>query len=136
MSEFHSEVLEVINLYFCEQTNTFFIGTELASVAKTSAALQNQYQNVIDGYSVFWIDFYLDAASTSNRAVTDLRNQVLRTMQSLNPNIRLSYSLPVTPTGLEDNSLYVLQSAAKHGVRVDCKSIIQLTIGSGEYFSI
>lgn len=97
------------------------LGVELATVAKTANALQNQYQNVIDGYSVFWIDFYLDAAAASNKAATDLRNQVLRKMQTQNPNIRLTYTLPVTPTGLGADSLYVLQSAAKYGVRVDCK---------------
>lgn len=113
-------VLEV-NIYPILFRLTQCIGVELATVVTTAKTLQNTYQNIIDGYTVSWIDFHLDATAVANRASVDLRNQVLRTMQVANPNIKLSYSLPVTPSGFSADSLYVLQSAAKNGVRVDSK---------------
>lgn len=94
-------------------------GQELASVSSTPMVLRNQYQNVIDAYTVNWIDFFLDANSLADTAAINRRNQALRSMQLANPNIRVSYSLPVLPTGLTAASKYVLESCLNYGVRVD-----------------
>lgn len=99
-------------------------GIELATVLTTGRALQIAYQNVIDAYGATWIDFFLDAKGTANTAAIDLRNQVLRAMQVSNPNLRISYTLPVTPKGLDANAQYVLQSAVNAGVRVDGMMVV------------
>jgi hypothetical protein len=95
--------------------------TELAQVATTPRILQIAYQNVVDAYSLSWIDFFLDSVGVADEKAVNLRNSVLRNMQVLNPNLRISYSLPVTPNGLKPETLYVLQSAVRAGVRVDGK---------------
>lgn len=75
--------------------------------------------NVIDAYTVSWLDFYIAGSSLSNQASIDLRNQALRAIQVANPNIRISYTLPGSSSGLTTESLNVLTSAVNYGVRVD-----------------
>ena len=93
--------------------------TELATTTTSSRTLMNLYQNVIDAFSSTWIDFSLDSVMCNNQASVKLRNQVLRQMQSLNPNLKISYTLPVTPQGLKPESIFVLSNALELGVRVD-----------------
>jgi hypothetical protein len=94
-------------------------GRELAFTSTTPLVLRNHYQNVIDAYSINWIDFHLNDTSIADRTVVDRRNRALRDMQVANPNIRVSYTLPLTPTGLTSNGRYVLESCMNFGVRVD-----------------
>ena len=101
--------------------------------------LIDKYQNVLYGYSASWIDFYLADLSLNNTAAVDLRNDAIRAMQKADPNPRLSYSLPVTSSGFGPESIYVLQSAIKRGVRVDGTDHLYLTLFylyySCKYFS-
>jgi hypothetical protein len=97
-------------------------GRELAFTATTPIILRNHYQNVIDAYSINWIDFHLNDTSISDRTVVDRRNHALRDMQLANPNIRISYTLPLTPVGLTVNGKYALESCMNYGVRVDSTS--------------
>jgi hypothetical protein len=94
-------------------------GAELATTAATSIALRNHYQNVIDAYGINWIDFNLNDTVLANKATVDKRNQALRDMQLANPNIRISYTIPTTPTGFTANGKYLLESCLNYGVRVD-----------------
>ena len=97
------------------------LGTELALRATTARTLQINYQNVLDGYNVRWLDFFLAGAALTNQASIELRNQVLRAMQTSNPNLMISYTLPATSAGLTSAALDILTSAANYGVRVDGK---------------
>jgi hypothetical protein len=90
-------------------------GRELAFTVTTPIILRNHYQNVIDVYSINWIDFHLNDTSISDRTVVDRRNHALRDMQLANPNIRISYTLPLTPVGLTVNGKYVLESCMNYG---------------------
>jgi hypothetical protein len=89
--------------------------------ATSAKNLQINYQNVVDGYNVRWLDFYIAGAALTNQASIDLRNQVLRAMQTSNPNLLISYTLPATSSGLTAAALNILTSAANYGVRVDGK---------------
>ncbi|KAJ3318513.1 hypothetical protein HDV06_000446 [Boothiomyces sp. JEL0866] len=102
-------------------------GKELANVVSDANTLQMHYQDVIDSYSVEWINFDISA---DTHDVIDYRNQVLRTMQVIDPNLRISYSLPVTPSGFTATSTYVLQSAINYGVRVDFVLLLTMNFGS------
>ncbi|KAJ3270596.1 hypothetical protein HDV01_007692 [Terramyces sp. JEL0728] len=102
-------------------------GTELANVVTDANTLQMHYQNVIDAYSVEWINFEV---GTDSNAVIDFRNQVLRTMQVIDPNLRVSFSLPVTPSGFTTTATYILQSAINYGVRIDFVLLLTMNFGS------
>jgi hypothetical protein len=108
-------------------------GDELADVCTSTSALQAQYQAVITKYNVTRLDFDIeqdDGDAIDNTAAIDRRNQVLAALQAANPNLIVSYTIPVDPGGLESNALYVLQSALKFGVKVSIVNIMTMDYGT------
>jgi Glycosyl hydrolases family 18 len=108
-------------------------GDELADVCTTTSSLEAQYQAVITKYNITRLDFdieYDDGNAINNTAAIDRRNQVLATLQQSNPNLIVSYTLPVDPSGLEDNAIYVLTSALNHGVNVSTVNIMTMDYGT------
>ena len=108
-------------------------GDELADVCTSTSSLQAQYQAVITKYNITRLDFDIeqdDGDAIDNTAGIDRRNQVLAALQQANPNLIVSYTLPVDPTGLESNALYVLTSALNHGVNVSTVNIMTMDYGT------
>jgi len=111
-------------------------GDELADVCTSTSSLQAQYQAVISKYNITKLDFdieYDSGDAIDNTTAIDRRNTVLAALQKANPNLTVSYTLPVDPTGLESNAQYVLTSAQSHGVVVSTVNIMTMDYGiSGE----
>jgi Glycosyl hydrolases family 18 len=108
-------------------------GDELADVCTDTSSLQAQYQAVISQYNVTRLDFdieYDSGDAIDNTGAIDRRNTVLAALQKANPNLIISYTLPVDPTGLESNALYVLTSALNHGVNVSTVNIMTMDYGT------
>ncbi len=63
--------------------------------------------------------FSLDADTAGNKAATIIRSEALKIIQDSNPGIAISFSLPVSPTGLSADSLDLLKSAEEHGIIVE-----------------
>jgi hypothetical protein len=104
-------------------------GTELAQSCTTEAALQAQYQSIIDHYHVSHLDFDIEGAAGADSASIDLRNQALAALQAANPGLVISYTLPVLPTGLVANDISLLQNAIAHGVNVGVVNIMTMDYG-------
>ncbi|KAH9265487.1 hypothetical protein BASA83_011082 [Batrachochytrium salamandrivorans] len=105
-------------------------GQELAQVITSASKLKTQYQNVIDSYSISWLDFNLQGASLLDQASIDVRNVALRGLQTVFPNLRITCTLPATPTGSSD-AMYVLTSAYNAGVRVDVANVLAIPSNTG-----
>ncbi|MFO1081352.1 MAG: Calx-beta domain-containing protein [Reyranellaceae bacterium] len=105
-------------------------GQEAALTAPNATALQAEYQSVIDRYHVTSIDFDIEGAATANTASLALRDQAIVGLQAANPGLRVSFTLPVLPTGLDANGLGVLQAAKRDGVHVDLVNLMAMDYGS------
>jgi hypothetical protein len=81
--------------------------------------LQQKYQNIIDQYSLSWLDFDIEGTALSNYAANDRRNAAIAGLQKNNPLLKISYTLPVETYGLLEEGLRILLSAKNAGVRVD-----------------
>ncbi|KAH9248149.1 hypothetical protein BSLG_006254 [Batrachochytrium salamandrivorans] len=106
-------------------------GQELAQVITSASKLKTQYQNVIDSYSISWLDFNLQGASLLDQASIDVRNVALRGLQTVFPNLRITCTLPATPTGQSSDAMYVLTSAYNAGVRVDVANVLAIPSNTG-----
>lgn len=104
-------------------------GMELGQACSSVSALRAAYQAVIDAYQATWIDFDIEGAAVADRPSVDRRNQAIAALQAANPNLRVAYTLPVLPSGLTSDGLYVLQSAKDHGVRVDVVNVMAMDYG-------
>lgn len=105
-------------------------GTELADSCASEAALQAQYQSIIDHYHVSHLDFDIEGVAVTETASIDLRNQTLAALQMANPGLQISYTLPVLPTGLVSSGLSLLQNAIARGVNVAVVNIMTMDYGS------
>jgi chitinase len=107
-------------------------GTELTSCS-TVAAMQAQYKKVIDQLNLTRIDLDIEGATLDNTAANDRRNQALANLQqqyaASGKALTVNYTLPVNPTGLEANSLSLLNNAKSHNLDVNAVNIMTMDYG-------
>jgi chitodextrinase len=104
-------------------------GTEPAMCHSDVDALQADYQSVIDRYQVSWVDFDIEGWAVGDRASIDLRNKAIKGLQEANPELTVAFCLPVLPSGLTHDGLYVLENALANGVRVDVVNVMAMDYG-------
>ena len=97
---------------------------ELALDCTSVSALQAQYQAVINNYGVTHLDFDIEGSALDNTTANNRRNQALAALQTANPGLMISYTLPVTTSGLLSNSLNLLKNAVSNGVNVNVVNIM------------
>lgn len=105
-------------------------GVELGQACTSVAALQAAYQSVITKYNLTWIDLDIEGAAIADTASIDRRNQAIRALEAANSSLRVSYTLPVNPTGLDGNGTRLLSSAKANGARVDVVNVMAMDYGS------
>jgi chitinase len=109
-------------------------GTELGQACTSVSTLQAQYKRVIDTLNLTRVDLDIEGAALSDTAANDRRNQALAALQqqyaSAGRHLAVDYTLPVNPTGLESNSLSLLNNAKSRGVDVSVVNIMTMDYGS------
>ncbi|MCW2948782.1 MAG: hypothetical protein JWR24_5499 [Actinoallomurus sp.] len=109
-------------------------GTELGQACTSVSTLQAQYKRVIDTLNLTRVDLDIEGAALSDTAANDRRNQALAALQqqyaSAGKHLAVDYTLPVNPTGLESNSLSLLNNAKSRGVDVSVVNIMTMDYGS------
>jgi len=108
-------------------------GKELGLACSTVSSLQAQYQATIDKYNFTWADFDIEGDTLDNTGANDRRNKAIKGLQataaSRGKELRVAYTLPVSPSGLESNSLSLLRNAVSNGVRVDVVNVMAMDYG-------
>jgi len=109
-------------------------GQELAQVCTSVSSLQAQYQAVIDKYNFTRIDFDVEGAAVADPTSINRRNQALTGLEaaakSAGRTLKVSYTLPILPTGLTQDGLNVLTSAVANGTTVDVVNVMAMDYGS------
>jgi chitinase len=107
-------------------------GNELTSCS-TVAAMQAQYKRVIDQFNLTRIDLDIEGATLNNTAANDRRNTALANLQvqyaAAGRTLAIDYTLPVNPTGLESNSISLLNNAKSHNLNVSVVNIMTMDYG-------
>jgi chitodextrinase len=94
-------------------------GTDPAMAFGSAQALQAAYQSVIDRYHVSSLDFDIEGTPETDQASITMRDQALVGLKAANPGLTISFTLPVTPTGLDAKGLNVVTSAKADGLTPD-----------------
>jgi chitinase len=109
-------------------------GTELGLSCTTVATLKAQYKKVIDTLNLTRVDFDIEGSALNNTTANDRRNQALAQLQqeyaAAGKKLDVQYTLPVNPTGLESNSLSLLNNAKTDGLTVNLVNIMTMDYGS------
>jgi chitinase len=104
-------------------------GWDIATTCTTVSSLQAAYQAVINQYQFKWIDLNIEGGLVSDSASYDRRNKAIAALQAANPNLKVSYTLPVMQTGLLQTALDLLNNAKANGVRIDYVNVMTMNYG-------
>ncbi|RKS68460.1 glycosyl hydrolase family 18 (putative chitinase) [Motilibacter peucedani] len=103
-------------------------GTDIADSCSSVSKIAEAYESVIRTYSVSRIDLDVEDASLANAAAVVRRNRAINRVQRWAARehvpLQVSYTLPTSTHGLEDDGLAVLRSAEKAHARIDVVNIM------------
>jgi hypothetical protein len=109
-------------------------GHEVALEAKDPAQLEAIYQSVIDQYHFTWLDFDVEGGALDKHPEASVnRNIAILALQQKNPGLIVSFTLPVDPNGVSEQSQKLLADAVARGVKVH--SVDLMTMDFGKDFS-
>ena len=105
-------------------------GTELAQSCTSASTLAAAYQSVIKQYSLTEIDFDVEGAAIADTSAINLRNQAIAILEGEDPDLQVSYTLPVLPSGLTSEGVTVLSSAKADGANIAAVNVMAMDYGS------
>jgi hypothetical protein len=106
-------------------------GIELAQACTSVSSLAAEYNAVIKAYGLKYVDFDIEGAAVADPTSITRRSQALKSVQTANPGIKISLTLPVLPSGLDANGLGVLNAAKSAGVSLDMVNIMAMDYYQG-----
>jgi hypothetical protein len=94
-------------------------GTEIGDSCKTVASIEAAYEQLVTVYGITRIDMDIEGRSLTKTDGIDRRNKAIALLNQRMPNVKVSFTLPTSRSGLESSGLAVLQNAVANGVRID-----------------
>ncbi|MEU9333312.1 chitinase [Streptomyces sp. NPDC048290] len=107
-------------------------GTELAAVCDSADELAQAYGAALDAVDATRADFDVEGDDLGDAAAVQRRNEAIALLQKERTGLEVSYTLPVLPSGLAEDGLELLGSAADAGVEVATVNL--MTMNYGESF--
>jgi chitinase len=105
-------------------------GTELATVCDSASALAAAYGKALDASGATQADFDIEGTALTDSTSIDLRSKAIAILQKERSDLKVSFTLPVTPSGLSDYGLAVLDSANTNAVMVSTVNIMAMNYGT------
>ncbi|MDQ0346057.1 fibronectin type III domain-containing protein [Ancylobacter vacuolatus] len=105
-------------------------GQEGALTFSSAEALAAAYQEIIDRYHVSRLDFDIEGSAIANDAANALRNEALALLQAANPELEVSFTLPVLTDGLTQDGIDLLTAAMAAGVDIAAVNIMAMDYGA------
>jgi hypothetical protein len=104
-------------------------GKELAETCDSASALAKAYGEALDAAGSAQADFDIEGDALTDSASVALRSKAIALLQKDRTDLKVSYTLPVMPSGLDSDSLALLESANDNGVQVSTVNIMTMNYG-------
>jgi Fibronectin type III domain/Glycosyl hydrolases family 18/Carbohydrate binding domain len=101
-------------------------GSELAVSCTNLSQLTAAYQSVINTLHVTHIDFDIEGAEIAYTANNNTRFQAINALEAANPGLVVSVTIPVNPTGPDNNGQAFLAAAKANGTRLDIINVMAM----------
>ncbi|MER6976891.1 chitinase [Streptomyces carpinensis] len=114
-------------------------GKELAATCGSVSALAKAYGRALDAAGAGQADFDIEGDAPADSASVALRSQAIKELQRQRPGLKVTFTLPVMPSGLDADSLALLESANEYDVQVSTVNVMTMNYGEsytgdmGEY---
>jgi hypothetical protein len=99
---------------------------------KSPAELQAFYQSFLDAYGVSKLDFIIPEDSFDNTLSYQLRNKAIAGLKKANPSLIVSFTLPVSESGLASNALNILNDAKENESNIDIVNLLTMFFNMGD----
>ena len=106
-------------------------GTELASACGSARALARAYSKAIAAYRADHVDFDVEGETIDDMAANTRRAKAIAKLQRRMPKLRVAYTLPVLPTGLDRAARAVVRNAVANRVRISVVNGMAMDYGEG-----
>lgn len=104
-------------------------GKELAETCSTAAKLAAAYGKALDAAGSSLADFDIEGDALTDSDSVELRSEAIALLQEERSDLAVSFTLPVMPSGLDDDSVALLESANNESVQVSTVNIMTMNYG-------
>lgn len=108
-------------------------GDEIAYKEENEEKIYNDYKSVIEKYKLKWIDLDIEGEVLKDEVSNKRRNNVLKRLKNEYKDLIISYTLPVSPKGLNNFSLKLLNHTKEIGLYIDIVNI--MCMDYGDYYA-
>lgn len=105
-------------------------GKELASTCDNVTELAAAYGAALDAAGSTQADFDIEGDQLTDSASVKMRSAAIAVLQKERPDLKISFTLPVMPSGLDSDSLALLDSANDSSVKVSTVNIMTMNYGT------
>ena len=105
-------------------------GKELAETCTTASALATAYGEALDAAGSTQADFDIEGDALTDSTSVALRSKAIALLQKERTDLKVSFTLPVMPSGLDSDSLALLESANDNAVAVSTVNIMTMNYGA------
>ncbi|MET9386139.1 chitinase [Streptomyces sp. NPDC002928] len=104
-------------------------GKELASVCDSASELADAYGKALDAAGATQADFDIEGTQLTDSDSVALRSEAIAQLQKDRPDLKVSFTLPVMPSGLDSDGVALLESANKYDVQVSIVNVMTMNYG-------
>ncbi|MEU9447174.1 hydrolase [Streptomyces sp. NPDC048277] len=104
-------------------------GKELATTCSSASKLAAAYGAALDAAGSSQADFDIEGDTLTDSDSVALRSEAIAQLQKERPDLEVSFTLPVMPSGLDSDGLALLESANKYDVQVSTVNIMTMNYG-------
>lgn len=104
-------------------------GKELAETCTSATALAKAYGEALDAAGSTQADFDIEGDALTDSTSVALRSKAIALLQKERTDLKVSFTLPVMPSGLDSDSLALLESANDNAVAVSTVNIMTMNYG-------
>jgi len=105
-------------------------GKELAQTCGTAAELAAAYGRALDAAGSSQADFDVEGDALADSGSVALRSKAIALLQRRRPGLKVTFTLPVMPSGLGPAGLALLESANRYDVQVSSINIMTMDYGA------
>ncbi|MEV8594965.1 chitinase [Streptomyces sp. NPDC052012] len=104
-------------------------GKELATTCDSAEELAEAYGTALDAAGASRADFDIEGDELTDSESVELRSEAIALLQKERAGLEVSFTVPVMPSGLDKDTVALLESANDHGVKVGTVNIMTMNYG-------
>ncbi|MCW8379491.1 chitinase [Streptomyces justiciae] len=101
-------------------------GEELAEVCDSAEELAQAYGDALDAAGSTQADFDIEGDALTDSDSVELRSEAIALLQEERSDVSVVFTLPVMPSGLDDDALALLESANNSAVQVSSVNLMTM----------